>query len=203
MKAKKFNIEGKETGTVEVSDALAEATAPAQSIKDYIVAMRKNRRQWSACTRTRKEVNHSNQKPHKQKGLGRARQGSLASPQYKGGGVVFGPRPKSNQHVRINRKQRRQAIKALMGERIREERFLVLEDPSFDAPKTKRMVDFLKNAGLEGRILFLGKESGHFAKSISNMQKVNFTLVGNVNGYDLALARYVIVTESALEELVA
>ncbi len=201
MKAKKFNIEGEEKGTVEVSEELAKAKVHPRVIKNYIIAMRKNRRQWSASTRTRCEVNHSNQKPHKQKGLGRARQGSLASPQYKGGGVVFGPRPKFNQHVRINRKERQQAVRALLGSRVREERFFVLENPQFEEPKTKRCKEFLKRAELEGRVLFLGTESDSFAKSIRNLPKAQFSLVDHVNGYDVALARYIVVTESAMEKL--
>jgi len=201
VKAKKFNIEGEEKGTVEVSEELAKAKVHPRVIKNYIIAMRKNRRQWSASTRTRCEVNHSNQKPHKQKGLGRARQGSLASPQYKGGGVVFGPRPKFNQHVRINRKERQQAVRALLGSRVREERFFVLENPQFEEPKTKRCKEFLKRAELEGRVLFLGTESDSFAKSIRNLPKAQFSLVDHVNGYDVALARYIVVTESAMEKL--
>ena len=76
-------------------------------IKDYIVALRANKRQWSANTKGRTEVNHSNKKPWRQKGTGNARQGTFAAPQFKGGGVVFGPKPKFDQHVRINRQERR------------------------------------------------------------------------------------------------
>ena len=91
---KKYDINGKEIGKVEIDDSLLSATANVQLVKDYIIAIRENARQWSANTKGRSDVNCTGKKPHPQKGTGRARQGSLAAPQYKGGGVVFGPKPK-------------------------------------------------------------------------------------------------------------
>ena len=120
VKLKKYDIKGKHLGDVEVNEALVNAEANGQSIKDYIVALRANARQWSANTKGRSEVNHTTKKPHPQKGGGRARQGSLAAPQYKGGGRVFGPKPKFDQHVKINRKERQAAIRFLLSEKIKE-----------------------------------------------------------------------------------
>ena len=88
-----------------LDDAFLDVQANSQMIKDYIVALRANARQWSANTLGRSEVVHSTKKPHRQKGTGSARQGSLVSPQYRGGGIVFGPKPKFDQHVRINKKK--------------------------------------------------------------------------------------------------
>src|SRR6202034_4530432 len=118
-------------------------------IKDYIVALRENARQWSANTKGRSEVNHTTRKPHPQKGQGRARQGMLSAPQYKGGGRVFGPRPKFDQHIRINKKERKAAIRFLIGEKIRENKITVIEDVVLKAPKTKTMVNFLQNAEIK------------------------------------------------------
>ena len=89
---KKYNLGGDVLESVEVDDQLLQVLANSQMIKDYLVAYRRNQRQWSANTKTRPEVSHSGQKPHPQKGTGRARQGYLGSPQYKGGGRVFGPK---------------------------------------------------------------------------------------------------------------
>jgi large subunit ribosomal protein L4 len=86
---KKFDLKGKEIGQVNIADELANAEANGQMVKDYIIALRANARQWSANTKGRSEVNHTTKKPHPQKGGGRSRQGSLAAPQYKGGGRVF------------------------------------------------------------------------------------------------------------------
>src|SRR4051812_19417820 len=129
-------------------------------IKDYIVALRANARQWSAHTKTRSEVNHSGQKPHPQKGTGKARQGYLGAAQYKGGGRVFGPRTKFDQHVRINKKEKQAAIRHLVAEKIGASNVHVLQCSDLEAPKTKTFVDFLKARQLlNKRILFLGESA--------------------------------------------
>ena len=117
---KKYDITGKAVGEHKLDKALISDKGSDQSIKEYIVAMRKNARQWSANTKDKSDVSCTGKKPHPQKGTGRARQGSTVSPQYRGGGVVFGPKPKFDQHVRINKKERRQAIRALISEKISE-----------------------------------------------------------------------------------
>lgn len=221
---KKYSLDGKEQGTVDVVDDFVDYEVCAQLVKDYIVAIRKNARQWSACTQGRSEVSHSKKKPHPQKGTGRARQGSLAAPQYKGGGVVFGPKPKFDQHVRINRKERRAAMRHLLAEMIRDSRVVVLENPQMSTPSTKTLVGFLKSVGLSRRVLFLEKgESAqieksdgsqqevsvatrgheHLAKSLRNIPKVHFSLAMNLNGYDLAIADHLVVTEDALGQLLS
>src|ERR1700722_14881711 len=126
-------------------------------VKDYIIALRANARQWSANTKGRSEVKHTTKKPHPQKGGGRARQGSLVAPQYRGGGRVFGPKQKFDQHVRINKKERQAAIRFLLAEKLRENKLHIIEDINLTEPKTKTVVDFLKAAEIKGRVLFLGE----------------------------------------------
>ena len=198
---KKYNLSGEQTGEAELDPAIAEAEASSQTIKEYIVAIRRNARQWSACTKGRSEVNHSGQKPHKQKGTGKARQGCLAAPQYKGGGVVFGPKPKFDQHVRINRKERRQAMRALLGQKFREQCLHVLDDPEMEAPKTAAVAAFMKKVGIDGRVLFLGQPNLPFAKSVRNLPKAQFILAAQASGYDLAKAKQIVITASALAQL--
>jgi large subunit ribosomal protein L4 len=216
--AKKYTLEGKETGTVEIDDTWIGAGANPQLIKDYIVAIRANARQWSANTKGRSEVSHSNQKPHKQKGTGKARAGSLASPQFKGGGVVFGPKPKFDQHVRINQKERQAALRQLIGDKIRNEKFLVLEEPKLTEPKTKPVAQFVKGLGLQRRTLFLGSfasgdadgtqvtvkstEHQNLKRSVSNIPKSTFSLVNGISGYDVAVAETIVITEPALKQLI-
>ncbi|BBI17304.1 50S ribosomal protein L4 [Neochlamydia sp. EPS4] len=220
---KKYNLKGQETGQVIVDERLANAEAHGQMIKDYIVAIRANARQWSANTKTRSEVNHSTKKPHPQKGGGRARQGMLSAPQYKGGGRVFGPRPKFDQHVRINKKERKAAIRCLLAEKIAANRLHVLTESVLNEPKTKVMADFLKVTGLANhRVMFLGEahyaevkteeetkrvsihhdQHDNFIKSVRNLPKVSFSLATNISGYDVLVAKDIVVTESALIELV-
>lgn len=221
-KLKKYNLAGKSIGEVQIDKRLIDAEANGQMIKDYITAIRANARQWSANTKGRSEVNHTTRKPHPQKGQGRARQGMLSAPQYKGGGRVFGPKPKFDQHVRINKKERRAAIRFLISEKIRENQFFILDDTSLDAPKTKTIADFLKSVEMKGRrVLFLGESNRttfeseddsfsvdiastkheNFIKSLRNLPKAEFSLASNLSGYDVILAQHLFLTEAALNEL--
>ena len=213
---KKYNLAGKEVGTVDVDDAIAQAEANSQMIKEYIVALRANARQWSACTKGRSEIAHSTKKPHPQKGTGRARQGSLSSPQFRGGGVVFGPKPKFDQHVRINRKERIACMRGILAEKIQSGNVHVLETMVLDAPKTKTVTEFLKVRNIDRRVLFCDEttfsdvegteekvaihteKNDNFVKSINNIPKVNFTQATNINGYDLLVATDIVMTEEAL-----
>lgn len=218
----KYNLEGKKIGSVNVDESLANAEANGQMIKDYIIALRANARQWSANTKGRSEVNHTTKKPHPQKGGGRSRQGSLAAPQYKGGGRVFGPKPKFDQHVRINKKERQAAIRFLISEKIRDNKLHVIDSTEIDTPKTKTIASLLKACNIENnkRVLFLGegnyaeipgeetkrvsvKSDKHqnFAKSLRNLPKTAFSLATNISGYDVLLAQDIVVTEEALNEL--
>lgn len=217
---KKYDLEGLEQGQVKIDDVLVTAKANGQMVKDYIVALRANARQWSANTKGRSEVSHTTKKPHPQKGGGRARQGSLVAPQYKGGGRVFGPKPKFDQHIRINRKERQAAIRFLLAEKLRANKLHVVQDFALNEPKTKQVVEFMKAIDLTGRVLFLGEgayfqlpfegapvfsvgqdEHNNFIKSVRNVPKASFSLVKNISGYDVLVARHIVLTEKALNEL--
>ncbi len=216
---KKYDLSGKEVGEVKIDDSMLQAQANKQMIKDYLVAIRANARQWSANTKTRPEVSHSGQKPHPQKGTGRARQGYLGAAQYKGGGRIFGPRPKFDQHVRINKKERNAAVRHLLSEKILDNKVHVLQYQSLDEPKTKTLHNFLRNRGLENkRVLFLADcsfraegngdkslpPSARFetlSKSLRNIPKVEFSYVPNVSGYDVVLHTEIVLLDSAFDGL--
>lgn len=220
-KLKKYNLAGQEIGQVDLNDPWIEAEANGQMIKDYITALRANARQWSASTKTRGEMKHTTKKPHPQKGQGRARQGSLVAPQYRGGGRVFGPKPKFDQHVRINQKERKAAIRFLLAEKLRENRVWLIDETKMDQPKTRAVAQFIKGLDMKGRVLFLGEGSytevetegqvqrvsvssqkhHSFIKSLRNLPKAQFSLASNINGYDVIVARDIVMTESALREL--
>jgi large subunit ribosomal protein L4 len=210
---KKYDLTGKEVGQVTVEDDVLTSTANSQMIKDYLVALRANARQWSANTKTRAEVCHSGKKPHPQKGTGRARQGYLGAPQYKGGGRVHAPRPKFDQHIRINKKERRAAIRHLLIEKILENKVHVLAFEPFTEPKTKRMAEFIKNRQFEdNRVLFLSEgffEQGAsptekfelFIKSLRNIPKLKFRQLPKVSGYDVVVNHELVVMDSAIDQL--
>jgi large subunit ribosomal protein L4 len=209
---KKYDLSGKEVGTVELDDALLEPKAHPQSVKDYIVAIRNNARQWSANTKTRAEINRTGRKPHPQKGGGRSRQGDLAAPQYKGGGIVFGPRPK-DVHTRINKKERQSAIRFLIAEKIKANRVHVLQKESMKEPKTKKAAHFFDQIQIgDKRVLILGETGqtkkheplhNNFIKSVRNLPKKVYLLMPQANGYELARCQDVVILESALNEFLS
>ncbi|MBF8263660.1 MAG: ribosomal protein [Parachlamydiales bacterium] len=201
---KKFDLSGKEIGTVQINDDLLDLSAHPQMVKDYIVAIRNNARQWSANTKGRKEVNRTGKKPHPQKGQGRSRQGCLAAPQYKGGGIVFGPKPKFDQHVRINKRERQAVIRFLLAEKIKANQLHVLKSEKMAKPKTKIVVDFLKAVNLiDHRVLFLdtAEKQEELYLSLRNLPKKEYSFLFNINGYNLALCRDVVIMDSALDQL--
>ncbi len=207
---KKYDMTGKEVGALSIDDALLDVAAHSQSIKDYIVAIRNNARQWSANTRRRGDSHHTGRKPHPQKGQGRSRQGDLAAPHYKGGAVVWGPRPKFDVHTRINKKERRAAIRFLIAEKIKENRVRVLSKPKFDAPKTKVMAELLEKLTVKDRrVLMVGAtglpdgSSDNLLKSLRNLPKKEYLPLNQINGYELIRSQEIVLLESAVDELVS
>ena len=208
-KLKKYDLEGNEVSEEQFDDALISDKPKTQSIKDYIVAIRANSRQWSASTKGRSDINHSNAKPHAQKGSGKARQGTIKAPQYRGGATVFGPKPKSNQHVRINKKEKKAAIGYLFGQKIAKGQIAILKLGPIEKPKTKQIAALLTKMGLKGKkILFLSdqekddqKERSSLFLSMRNIPNTHFMPINIVSGYDLMKNQQLVVTESAYENL--
>jgi len=219
----KHDINGKEAGSFEYDEAALASGANAQMVKDYIVAIRANLRQWSANTKGRSEVKCTGKKPFKQKGTGNARQGSLAAPQFKGGGVVFGPKPKFDQKQQVNKKEKKASIRTILKQKIDSGAVLVVDDQLFhsqlEKPNTKLIANFIKKKGVFGRrLLFVldgqfhefemkdgekvsvsvkGDRHEMYKKSLRNLPKAEHTLAENVNGYELLAAYAIVFTESA------
>lgn len=206
---KRYDLKGDEIDAVALDDALLESTVNSQLIKDYLVALRANARQWSANTKSRAEVNHSGQKPHPQKGTGKARQGYLGAPQYKGGGRVFGPKPKfvgvlGGGHTRINRKERRAAIRHLLVEKIRVGQLQLLRHEPLATPNTKSVATFLQRRALQGKsVLFVGDSSVDplFLKSARNLARTQFLSLSDINGYAIAKSQEIVLMDAALDGL--
>jgi large subunit ribosomal protein L4 len=218
---KKYDITGKEKGEVKLNPSWLNFELNHQVVKDCVVAIRANARQWSANTRGRSEVNHSTQKPHAQKKTGKARQGRLSSPQYKGGGVVFGPKPKFDQHVRINKKERQAASHYMLAQKVKHNKVVVLEDHNPESPKTKTYAELIKKLELKGSVLFIMPGSYEELKtdsasvkisvknstfnnailSIRNLEKVQSARAPQLNVYEIMKYRNLVISESALSEL--
>jgi large subunit ribosomal protein L4 len=218
---KKFNLQGEEIGSVEVSEELSGAATHSQLVKEYLVAIRYNARQWSANTKTRSEVKHTTKKPFPQKGQGRARQGCLVAPQYRGGGRVFGPKPRGNVRIRMNQKEKRASIYSLIGDMIRDGKVIVVDSLEMTESKTRAFSTLLKGCGFTRQVLILGEGSfitvgeegmaknvsvetlkyDHLKKSIRNIPNVEFSLVTDIDGYRVARAHNMVISEGALSEL--
>jgi large subunit ribosomal protein L4 len=207
-KLKKYDLEGKELEEVNLEEKLLDVSVNSQLIKDYLVAIRNNARQWSANTKGRSEIAHSNAKPHPQKGTGRARQGCIKTAQYRGGAAVFGPKPKFDQHVRINRKEKRAAIHYLLAQKASGGNVHFLKLSSLKTPKTKSVSKFLKAAGIENKkILFLcdtesktKNDREMFYLSMRNIPKTHFLPVTSFSGYDIIANQELVVLDSAMNE---
>jgi len=205
---KKYDIKGKTLEEVTLDDELLKVSVNPQLVKDYLVAVRKNARQWSANTKGRSDIAQSNAKPHPQKGTGKARQGCIKTAQYRGGATVFGPKPKFNQHVRINRKERRAAIHYLLAQKALAGNIHFLKLSALKAPKTKSICAFLKAAGIENRkILFLcdrteeaKKDREMFFLSMRNIPKTHFLPITNLSGYDVIATQELVVLDTAMNE---
>jgi large subunit ribosomal protein L4 len=204
FKLKKYDLQGNELGEEQIDDKDLKDLANSQMIKDYIVALRNNARQWSANTKGRKEVNKTGAKPYAQKGTGRARQGCYAAPQFRGGGIVFGPKPKFDQHVKVNKKEKRKVISTLIIEKLKNNKAMVLDFKDEDVNKTKQVDNFLNATKLKGtRVLVLSKNEGskNFKRCLRNIEKTNLVDINAVNGYELTLCKNLILTSSVLADL--
>lgn len=205
---KKFNIAGEDIGEETIEASLLDVQVNPQVIKEYIVAILKNKRQWSASTKTRSERKHTTKKPHPQKGTGRARQGSLVATQFRGGGRPHGPKPKFDQHIKINRKERQKAIVSMFCDKIKANKVLILDSTKMDTPKTKVVSQFLAKLSLDRGVLFLGdieakkaNQDVNFRKSVHNIPHASFCMLENVNAYDLAKGHALVLTDHAFEIL--
>lgn len=199
---KLINTEGAEQGTVEASDRVFSAAPNQVLVHDVVMALQAAQRQGTHKTKTRREVRGGGAKPFRQKGTGRARQGSIREPQMRGGGTVHGPVPRSyRQNVPV--RMRRQALCCVLSERVRAERLSVLTGLKVEAPKTKPFVGMMAKISPEGRktlVVTVGVEK-NLTLSARNLSQVTLRTVSDLNALDVLSAVRVIVQEEALKPL--
>lgn len=201
MKVDVFNISAKKVGTMELSDAVFAQEYNEPLVHQVVVAQMANKRQGNKSTLTRSEVRGGGIKPWRQKGTGRARQGSIRSPQWTGGGVVFAPKQRDFSQ-KINKKMKFAATVSALSAKVADGDFIVLDELKFKEAKTKLMAAVLKNFGIESRVLLIVSESDETvlraSANIANLTVINADLV---NVYDLAANAKCIVTKAAVEKL--
>ena len=196
-----YNMEGKEVGNVALNDAVFGIEPNEAAVHSTVVAYLANQRQGTQSALTRAEVRGGGAKPWRQKGTGRARQGSTRAPQWTGGGVVFAPKPRSYA-MSVNKKIRALAMKSALSAKVKDAEMMVLDDIAVSEIKTKQIAAMLKNLNVNGKALIVLPENNEAVyKSARNIEGVKASFVGMLNVYDVLNCNTVIMAKSAAEKL--
>ena len=196
-----YNIEGKKVSDIELADSVFGIEPNEKIVHSVLVNYMANQRQGTSNTKTRAEVAGGGRKPWKQKGTGRARQGSIRAPQWFKGGIALGPKPRDYSY-RLNKKERRLAIRSVLSSKVLENNLVVVDAMNFDAIKTKNMVSALSNLKIEGKTLIvLPEKNENVQKSARNIEGVKTSLVNTINVYDLLKYNKLILTVDAVKNL--
>ena len=196
-----FDQKGSNVGEIELAESIF-GIEPNQSVLfEAIIMQRASLRQGTHKVKNRSEVAGGGRKPWRQKGTGRARQGSIRSPQWRGGGTVFGPTPRSYGY-KLPKKVRRLALKSALATKVQEANILVLESLSFEAPKTKEFVAFLNNLSVDTKALIVTDVvDENVALSARNIPGVTVVEAAGLNVLDLASHTKLIITKSAVQKV--
>ena len=195
-----YNIEGKEVGKIDLSDAVFGVEVNEHLVHMAVVSQLANNRQGTQKAKTRSEVRGGGRKPWRQKGTGHARQGSTRAPQWTGGGVVFAPVPR-DYSFKINKKEKRAALKSALTSRVEAQKFVVLDELKLEAIKTKDFVKVLNNLNVSKALVVMGDKDVVIEKSAANVPDVKTTQATLLNVYDILKYDTVITTKAAVEKI--
>ena len=192
-----FNMEGKEVGTLELNDAVFGVEVNEHLVHMAVVAQLANKRQGTQKAKTRSEVSGGGRKPWRQKGTGHARQGSTRAPQWTGGGVVFAPVPR-DYTIRLNKKEKRLALKSALTSRVQENKLIVVDELKFDEIKTKNFVNVMNNLKADKALVVLNENDANVVLSARNIPTVKTALTNTINVYDILKYNTLILTKDAV-----
>ena len=195
-----FNMEGKEVGTLELNDAVFGVEVNEHLVHLAVVAQLANKRQGTQKAKTRSEVSGGGRKPWRQKGTGHARQGSTRSPQWTGGGVVFAPTPR-DYTIRLNKKEKRAALKSALTSRVNENKIIVVDELKFDEIKTKKFRNVMDNLKVSKALVVLADNDQNTVLSARNIADVKTASVGTINVYDILKYNTVVATKAAVASI--
>ena len=195
-----FNMEGKEVGTMELNDAVFGVEVNEHLVHMAVVAQLANKRQGTQKAKTRSEVSGGGKKPWRQKGTGHARQGSTRAPQWKGGGVVFAPTPR-DYTIRLNKKEKRAALKSALTSRVNENKIVVVDELKFDEIKTKSFKAVMDNLKVSKALVVLDTNDQNTVLSARNLPEVKTSLVNTINVYDILKYNTVVATKAAVASI--
>ena len=201
LKIDVYNVEGKKVSDIELNEAIFGIEPNEKVVHRVLVNYMANQRQGTANTKTRAEVSGGGRKPWRQKGTGRARQGSIRAPQWFKGGIALGPKPRDYRYT-INKKERRLAIISVLSSKVLENNLVVVDSLPFKEIKTKNMVNALENLKIEGKTLIvLPEKNENVQKSARNIEGVKTSLVNTINVYDLLKYSKLVLTVDAVKSL--
>lgn len=196
-----YDIKGKKVSSIDLKEEIFGIVPNEDIVHSVLVNYQANQRQGTQSTKTRAEVSGGGKKPWKQKGTGRARQGSTRSPQWIKGGIALGPKPRSYSY-KVNKKEKRLAIKSVLSSKVSGNELVVVDKLPFKEIKTKNMVEALTNLKVEGKALILLPEKDeNIQKSARNIEGVKTTLVNTINVYDLLKYTNLVVTVDTVKKL--
>ena len=192
-----YNMEGKEVGSLELNDAIFGVEVNEHLVHMAVLQQLANNRQGTQKAKTRSEVRGGGRKPWRQKGTGHARQGSIRAPQWKGGGVVFAPVPR-DYSFKLNKKEKRAALKSVLTSRVQENKFIVVDELKMDEIKTKTFKGVLDNLNAEKALVVLNDMDANVIASAKNIPTVKTTQTNELNVFDVLKYNTVVVTKDAV-----
>ena len=195
-----YNIEGKEVGTIELNDAVFGVEVNEHLLHMAVVNQLANNRQGTQKAKTRSEVSGGGRKPWRQKGTGHARQGTTRAPQWTGGGVVFAPTPREYT-FKMNKKEKRAALKSALTSRVEENKFIVVDELAFNEIKTKNFANVLKNLDVKKALVVLEADNVNAEISARNIADVKTTKANTLNVFDVLKYNTVIATKAAVANI--
>ena len=192
-----YNMEGAQVGTVELSDSIFAVEVNEHLVHLAVKSQLANNRQGTQSAKTRSEVSGGGRKPWRQKGTGHARQGSTRSPQWKGGGVVFAPKPR-DYSFKMNKKEKRLALKSALTSKVQENKFIVVDSIAMDEIKTKTFVNALDNLKVTKALVVLVDDSKNVVLSAKNVPGVKTAYTNTINVYDILKYDTVVIDKAAV-----
>ncbi len=195
-----YNIKKEKVGEVELEDSLFKVEVNPHLLHDIVRMQRANRRAGTACTKTRGEVAASGKKPWKQKGTGRARAGSRKSPLWRGGGTVFGPRPRSYAYS-MPRKVRKLGLRMALSSRFGDDLLLVMDDFRLEEAKTKRFIEVMKDFAIDNALIVVPESITSLERSSRNVPGFKVMATAGLNVYDILLHKHIILLQPCIEQL--
>lgn len=195
-----FNKEGNKVADMELNESVFAVEVNEYALHQVVVALLANKRQGTQSTKTRSEVRGGGIKPWRQKGTGRARQGSIRSPQWIKGGIVFAPKPR-DYRVSVPKSMRKVAMKSALTSKVQDNQMIVLESLNFEAPKTKNMVEMLKALEANKALIITAESNEVVYKSARNIQGISVIPANNINVYDLLKYEKLIITKDAVSKI--